>query len=188
MSPTWLHPSHAITRQTPNSFADALQISSPPISIDVQISKNQHDAYGNLIKTLVPNRIDIPADESVPDCQFVEDTAFFVPVEGENSSTGRPLECICIITRPGADSRKAEVRHVTSLCCVKIAQWYLSVMAWCAFSAHTHHCTLQVAQLCKRHSEPHCFLLQAVKENMCQPSHARANRAKFLHKIHNLPE
>uniref|UniRef100_A0A7S0RHG3 Dimethylargininase n=1 Tax=Chlamydomonas leiostraca TaxID=1034604 RepID=A0A7S0RHG3_9CHLO len=112
MAANWLHPTHAITRGLPRSFANALQMSAPPVSIDVDVARQQHDAYNNLIMKLVPNWVGLPADESVPDCLFVEDTAFFVPIEGTSQTTKEPLECVCVITRPGADSRKPEVPPV----------------------------------------------------------------------------
>jgi hypothetical protein len=136
MAAKWLQPTHAITRGLPNSFANALQMSVPPVTIDVDIAARQHDAYNSLIMQLVPNWIGLPADESVPDCLFVEDTAFFVPVEGTSSTTGEPLECVCVITRPGADSRKPEVCGARG---VHIRVCFTSIcMHWACMRASMH--------------------------------------------------
>ena len=62
----------ALVRGLPASFISALQLEKTPI--DAGIASCQHDDYNRLIRTLVPQIIELPADEALPDCVFVEDT------------------------------------------------------------------------------------------------------------------
>ncbi len=69
--------------------------------IDAARARTQHDAY---VKTLNDLGLDvhrIPADDTCPDCCFIEDTAV---ITGKNA----------VVTRPGAASRRHEIAAVRS--------------------------------------------------------------------------
>ena len=88
-------------RGVPSSFSNALAKESPtdrdPISVTNAVQ--QHDVYKEYLSCIVPRVIDIEADESYPDCVFIEDTAIVIDDQA-------------VITRIGADSRKGEVDAV----------------------------------------------------------------------------
>ncbi|KAG2486482.1 hypothetical protein HYH03_014786 [Edaphochlamys debaryana] len=67
-----------------------------PVPISYEVASEQHDRYHELIHRLVPKVVDISADETCPDCVFVEDTVLVI-----NSKHA-------IVTRPGAPSRQPE--------------------------------------------------------------------------------
>ncbi len=69
------------------------------IPIDVNLARQQHHDYIEALKALGCEVIVLPAEADLPDSVFVEDTAFILPE-------------IAVITRPGADSRKAEVDSI----------------------------------------------------------------------------
>ncbi|XP_041790525.1 N(G),N(G)-dimethylarginine dimethylaminohydrolase 1 [Chelmon rostratus] len=89
------HYTHAIVRGVPASLAkDALRIVQA--DIDVVKAQREHEAYVEVLKTrLGLEVVELPADESLPDCVFVEDAAV---VCGDTA----------LITRPGAESRRRE--------------------------------------------------------------------------------
>ncbi|XP_058494494.1 N(G),N(G)-dimethylarginine dimethylaminohydrolase 1 [Solea solea] len=86
---------HAIVRRIPASLAkEALRTSEA--EVDVDKARGEHDAYVEVLRTrLGLDVVDLPADESFPDCVFVEDAAV---VCGDTA----------LITRPGAESRRGE--------------------------------------------------------------------------------
>jgi dimethylargininase len=90
---------HALTRTVPASFANALAAVSPDPPIDVGLARTQHAAYRAALAACGARVTVIDADEACPDCCFVEDTAV---VAGG----------IALITRPGAQSRRAETPPV----------------------------------------------------------------------------
>ena len=58
-------------------FLNALQLS--PIPIDASLALKQHNNYISLLKTIPGINVEvIPADDDLPDCNFIEDTAVFV--------------------------------------------------------------------------------------------------------------
>lgn len=67
--------------------------------IDLEEAKKQHEAYVRLLRELGLDVIELPPDESLPECVFVEDTA--VVCNG-----------IALITRPGAPHRTKEVETI----------------------------------------------------------------------------
>ncbi|RWS10333.1 N(G):N(G)-dimethylarginine dimethylaminohydrolase 1-like protein [Dinothrombium tinctorium] len=85
---------HAIVSRIPNSFVNALNSSEV---IDINEAKSEHLEYTKLLRSLGLDVIELPADESLPDSPFVEDTA--VVCNG-----------IALICRPGHHSRAKEVR------------------------------------------------------------------------------
>lgn len=88
-------PQNVIMRKLPDSFAGCLTIKTPKVPIDVALARQQHQSYTELLRKLIPNVIELPADEAYPDCCFVEDNAIVV---GNRA----------VITRMGAVQRRGE--------------------------------------------------------------------------------
>lgn len=88
---------HAIVRGIPASLAkEALR--SIEAEVDLVKAQREHEEYVEVLRTrLGLEVVELPADESLPDCVFVEDAAV---VCGDTA----------LITRPGAESRRREVR------------------------------------------------------------------------------
>ncbi|CAB1437514.1 unnamed protein product [Pleuronectes platessa] len=86
---------HAIVRGIPASLAgEALRICAA--EVDLAGARREHDAYVEVLRTrLRLDVVELPADEAMPDCVFVEDAAV---VCGDTA----------LITRPGAESRRTE--------------------------------------------------------------------------------
>ena len=80
---------HAVVCRIPLSFRTRGEI-------ELEEAKRQHEAYVRLLRELGLDVIELPPDESLPECVFVEDTA--VVCNG-----------IALITRPGAPTRIKEV-------------------------------------------------------------------------------
>lgn len=85
----------AIVRGVPDSFCDALSMTPPPQPVDLERARLQHAAYVAVLKGLVQEVIELPADNKYPDCPFIEDTAVVI---GNRA----------LITHPGAASRQGE--------------------------------------------------------------------------------
>ncbi|XP_008404426.1 N(G),N(G)-dimethylarginine dimethylaminohydrolase 1-like isoform X5 [Poecilia reticulata] len=90
------HYTHAVVRGIPASLAkEALRTSQA--EVDLTRARTEHEAYVEVLRTrLGLEVVELPADESLPDCVFVEDAAV---VCGETA----------LITRPGAESRRREL-------------------------------------------------------------------------------
>ena len=85
---------HAVVCRLPDSFkTNALGTVG---TIDLNLAKEQHAIYVSSLRRLGLDVIELPSDEALPDCVFVEDTA--VVVNGT-----------AFITRPGHVSRRNEV-------------------------------------------------------------------------------
>lgn len=70
---------HAFVRDLADSFAtDSLRDSEPEVPIDMPLARAQHAAYVEALRSVVPHVTQLEADESLPDCVFVEDTAIAV--------------------------------------------------------------------------------------------------------------
>ncbi|GAQ89681.1 hypothetical protein KFL_005500040 [Klebsormidium nitens] len=89
----------ALVRGVPDSFSEALTLHEKPEAIDVAKAKQQHAAYVEQLKRLVPRVVEIAPDNRYPDCCFIEDTAV---VRGNSA----------LITRPGNIARQGEVTAV----------------------------------------------------------------------------
>ncbi|XP_028855865.1 N(G),N(G)-dimethylarginine dimethylaminohydrolase 1 isoform X1 [Denticeps clupeoides] len=86
---------HAVVRGIPQSFAKEAQRTNVT-DVDLQKARQEHEQYVNVLKhKLGLEVLDLAADESLPDCVFVEDAAV---VCGDAA----------LITRPGAESRRKE--------------------------------------------------------------------------------
>lgn len=64
--------------------------------IELEEAKKQHEAYVRLLRELGLDVIELPPDEALPECVFVEDTAII-------------CNGIALITKPGAPQRAKEV-------------------------------------------------------------------------------
>ncbi|XP_076134216.1 N(G),N(G)-dimethylarginine dimethylaminohydrolase 1 isoform X1 [Alosa pseudoharengus] len=86
---------HAVVRAVPTSLAkEALRTNK--LDVDLLKAQREHELYVEVLKhKLGLEVIELPADESMPDCVFVEDAAV---VCGDTA----------LITRPGAESRRKE--------------------------------------------------------------------------------
>ncbi|KAK6313821.1 N(G),N(G)-dimethylarginine dimethylaminohydrolase 1 [Coregonus clupeaformis] len=86
---------HAVVRAIPSSLAkEALRMNVS--DVDLEKAQREHEVYVGVLKQkLGLEVIELPADESLPDCVFVEDAAV---VCGDTA----------LITRPGAESRRKE--------------------------------------------------------------------------------
>lgn len=82
---------HAIVCRLADSFA-----SNSVSGFNLSLAKEQHAAYVSSLRRLGLDVIELPPDEALPDCVFVEDTA--VVVNGT-----------ALITRPGHPGRQKEV-------------------------------------------------------------------------------
>ncbi|XP_014822719.1 PREDICTED: N(G),N(G)-dimethylarginine dimethylaminohydrolase 1 [Poecilia mexicana] len=93
------HYTHAVVRGIPASLAkEALRTSQA--EVDLTRARTEHEAYVEVLRTrLGLGVVELPADESLPDCVFVEDAAV---VCGETA----------LITRPGAESRRRETQVI----------------------------------------------------------------------------
>lgn len=62
----------ALVRGLPSTFEDGLKLAPPPTPVDLPLAHQQHDAYTALLRSLVPNVVEVPADDAHPDCVFIE--------------------------------------------------------------------------------------------------------------------
>lgn len=97
-------PKYAIVRGVPDTYDQCIR--SVTVPIDVELAKEQHQKYCETLQKLGLQLIYIEADDSYPDCGFVEDTAIVV---GD----------VAVISRMGAPSRRGEeveVRKILDKC------------------------------------------------------------------------
>ncbi|XP_050818152.1 N(G),N(G)-dimethylarginine dimethylaminohydrolase 1 isoform X1 [Gopherus flavomarginatus] len=89
--------SHAVVRAPAESLSQhALRIEKSQ-EVDFARAERQHQLYVGVLKNKLGLQVlELPADESLPDCVFVEDVAVV-------------CEETALITRPGAPSRRKEV-------------------------------------------------------------------------------
>ncbi|CAL8256793.1 unnamed protein product [Merluccius merluccius] len=88
---------HALVRGIPASLAtEALRTAAGGADVDADRARREHHAYVEVLRDRLGLRVvQLPADEDLPDCVFVEDAAV---VCGDTA----------LITRPGARSRRTE--------------------------------------------------------------------------------
>jgi dimethylargininase len=89
----------ALIRTVPDSIArcELTHVEREPIDLDR--AREQHDAYERALALLGLTILSLPEAHDLPDSVFVEDTAVV-------------LDEVAILTRPGAESRRAELRSV----------------------------------------------------------------------------
>ncbi|XP_070581908.1 N(G),N(G)-dimethylarginine dimethylaminohydrolase 1-like isoform X2 [Ptychodera flava] len=91
---------NAVVSRIPDSFAkDALRSKSSKEEVSLEKARRQHEVYIHTLRRLGLDVIELPADEGLPDCVFVEDTAVI-----HNG--------VALITRPGHPSRRKEVESI----------------------------------------------------------------------------
>ncbi|XP_069088370.1 N(G),N(G)-dimethylarginine dimethylaminohydrolase 1 [Pleurodeles waltl] len=91
---------HAVVRAIPESLCQEALRTEKGEEVDISAAKREHDLYVGVLKNKLGLQvIYLPADESLPDCPFVEDVAVLC---GETA----------LITRPGAPSRRKEVEEM----------------------------------------------------------------------------
>jgi dimethylargininase len=91
----------ALTRAVPPSMADCELTHLDREPIDINEATKQHASYEEALRALGCRVERLEATPSMPDSVFVEDTAVV-------------LDELAVITRPGADSRRAETASVAA--------------------------------------------------------------------------
>jgi dimethylargininase len=91
-------PARLVARQVSARYAECVR-SDPKLVIDVAAARRQHAGYVEALRALGLQVDVLPAEDDAPDACFVEDTAV---VTGAHA----------VATRPGAESRRAEVASV----------------------------------------------------------------------------
>jgi dimethylargininase len=89
----------ALTREISPSLAHCELTHLPRETIDVDRARAQHRAYEDLLRAIGCDVRRLPAEPDLPDSVFVEDTAVV-------------FHELAVVTRPGAASRREEVRSV----------------------------------------------------------------------------
>lgn len=88
---------HAVVRALPESLCQHALRSAKGDEVDFARAERQHQLYVDVLGSKLGLQVvKLPADESLPDCVFVEDVAVV-------------CEETALITRPGAPSRRKEV-------------------------------------------------------------------------------
>lgn len=95
---------HAVVRALPESLCrQALRSSAGP-EVDFARAEREYQLYVGVLRGKLGLQVlELPADESLPDCVFVEDVAVV-------------CEETALLTRPGAPSRRKEVRCGAERC------------------------------------------------------------------------
>ncbi|HXD10755.1 MAG TPA: arginine deiminase family protein [Anaerolineales bacterium] len=89
----------AITRDVSPRFSECELTHIDRTPIDVAVAQSQHHGYVQALKELRCAVLELPAESDLPDSVFVEDTAVILPE-------------VALITQPGADSRKPEIKSI----------------------------------------------------------------------------
>jgi dimethylargininase len=91
--------SYAVVRGVPDTFTQALCRTSPKEPINLDLARDQHHEYTQTLARLVPDVIQLPADTTMPDCVFIEDTCVVI---------GHRV----LINHLGHPNRRSEVRAI----------------------------------------------------------------------------
>ncbi len=83
-------PTRALVRSLPKSFVHALKQQAPDTPIDWALAYKQHEAYVTTLKSLIPEVLELPASEALPDCCFIEDTAVVIGNRAAINLLGAP--------------------------------------------------------------------------------------------------
>ena len=92
-------PGFALVRGIPATFRQCINDFHSGAEIEVELAKKQHQSYCGILEKLGLTLIRIEADDNLPDCCFIEDTAIVI------ADTG-------IITYPGTPTRVAETVEI----------------------------------------------------------------------------
>ncbi|WXG44027.1 MAG: arginine deiminase family protein [Promethearchaeati archaeon SRVP18_Atabeyarchaeia-1] len=93
------HFTHAVVRQVADTLHKCVRVYSAREEVDISLARKQHDLYCDALQRRTLKLIRVPADNSFPDCVFVEDPAI---VYRQNA----------VICRMGARSRVGEIEGV----------------------------------------------------------------------------
>lgn len=114
----WFDYDAAIVRDMAQSFIHALMMHKQ--SICIETATRQKKAYVELLESLLGSpAVSVQADESCPDCVFVEDAVIAVPSSSTDDSSG----FVFVTTRPGAEERRGEVAAVKDAIDKVQGQW-----------------------------------------------------------------
>lgn len=91
----------AITRKISPAIGNCELTHLPRRSIDLALAEQQHFAYENCLESIGCKVLSLPAEPALADSVFVEDVALVFPE-------------LALITRPGAESRRAEAESLTA--------------------------------------------------------------------------
>ena len=91
----------AVVRPVPDSLARCELTHIERTPIDIGRARSQHSAYERALTSLGCEVLNLPAAHDLPDSVFIEDTALV-------------LEELAVMTRPGAESRRAETAAVAA--------------------------------------------------------------------------
>ena len=89
----------AITREVSRSLEACELTHLPRVGINLPLARLQHQRYRDALESLGCRIISVPAADDLPDGVFVEDVAIV-------------FDELAIVTRPGAESRRAETASV----------------------------------------------------------------------------
>ena len=89
----------ALTREVSSGLAGCELTHLPRLSIDVELARRQHAAYEHALRDAGYTVERLEASPEMPDSVFIEDVAIV-------------FDELAIVTRPGAESRRAEVPAV----------------------------------------------------------------------------
>ena len=92
----------AITRDVSAAIGSCELVFLPRVAIDVDLAVKQHRQYRSALSSLGCNIVALPAESTLPDSVFVEDTAL-------------ALDELAVMCLPGAKSRRAEVESVAEI-------------------------------------------------------------------------
>jgi len=92
----------AITREVSSSIGKCELTHMPRHEIDFKLAQSQHLHYENVLRDMGCTIRRLSVEPNLPDSVFVEDTAIV-------------LKELAVITRPGASSRREEIRSVTKV-------------------------------------------------------------------------
>ncbi|HUA26563.1 MAG TPA: arginine deiminase-related protein [Steroidobacteraceae bacterium] len=91
----------AVTRKVSSAMMRCELTHLDRVAIDVALAREQHRAYEQVLRDLGCRIETLPEEPELPDSVFVEDTAIV-------------LEEVAVITRPGAQSRRAETASIAA--------------------------------------------------------------------------
>lgn len=89
----------AMTREVSPSMGQCELTYLERVAIDIDLAREQHTGYERALAGLGCRVISFPAEPDLPDSVFIEDAAVV-------------LDEVALITRPGAESRRAETERV----------------------------------------------------------------------------
>ncbi len=104
----------AITRQVSAAIGACELTHLPRVPIDVELARAQHRAYEQALASLGCRVLTLPPLPTMPDSVFVEDAAIV-------------LDEIAIVTRPGAQSRRAETTSVAEALAAYRRIWFVEI-------------------------------------------------------------